>query len=196
MMHLIVFISKTSLIGMSAPPIPYTDFLSEADSRSFRELRLLLASPANRYHRNKRLELARTCLLFIHRFCVRNADDDWKRCLASGICWLGPDEIAVNSRQLRHLLGKSKSSVNTILMLMRYAAEEMTRDGVGRLCRAIPYLERNRRELRQWTLRRLVSAARPRDAVLPEIDLANADQEEGVEAEGKWDGTWEFDFFC
>jgi hypothetical protein len=189
-------LSKTAFISMKEILIPYITLLSAADSDSFAELRLLLASPVHRYHRNKRVEIAMAALLLIRRFCIRNAEDDWRRCLVSGICWLEPETIAVNSRHLGHLLGRSKSSTNGVLALMKYAAQEMTDDSIRRLCRAIPYLAQNPRELRQWTLRKLVLDAPQNEDVLPQEHQANEDQPKAVEGiDVGWDG-WDPDFFC
>lgn len=66
----------------------YFDFLSPTDQIQYRKIQQNISSPDKRYTRNKRVETFNECLEEIKNFCIRNDEDDWKRCLVCGIIWL------------------------------------------------------------------------------------------------------------
>jgi hypothetical protein len=69
-----------------------------------------------------------------------------------GICWI-PDGIAINTRQLRLLVGKCKSSINAMFQNIGYATIPTTRDYGTTLVELLPVLKDNFSELRKWTVR-------------------------------------------
>ena len=83
----------------------------------------------------------------------KNNSNDWKRYLVCGICWIN-DDVAINTRQLRILLGKSKSTINGAFAKMGY--ETMPFRNNEELLEKIPFLRGNFNEKRQWTVRRLI----------------------------------------
>ena len=138
------------------PNIPsYFDSLSPDDRKAYEELRSILAAPDHRYNRNKRIVTFQDMLEQIKEFCTRNDADDWKRYLVCGICWVDND-IAINTRQLRILLGKSKSTINGALAKMGYETLPFRNNNSG-LIDKIPFLRGNFNEIRQWTVRRLTA---------------------------------------
>jgi hypothetical protein len=146
----------------------------------FRALREHASGREDRYNRHQRMTVLQRSLAAIHSFCIRNEWSDWIRCLMCGIAWLSPDEIAVNARQLKYVLGKSKSSINGSLALLGYTAVSQTTHQAPKTFAAIPYLQTRTLELRQWTVRRRA----PKDApsALPQVShrylLGNAPQQE------------------
>jgi hypothetical protein len=92
-------------------------------------------------------------LTAICSYCIRGDRDDGLRCLACGLCWLERGLIAINTRQLSHVLKKSKSSINGSFALMRYAPMTPREQEVTKLCAAIPWLRGRANDLRQWTMR-------------------------------------------
>jgi hypothetical protein len=89
----------------------------------------------------------------IKAFAIRD-DDDWKRCLVCGVMWL-PGSIAINTRQLRLLIDKCKSSINGSLHRMGYSSATSRGDTSRQLIEYVPKLRGNFNELRQWTVRQI-----------------------------------------
>lgn len=89
----------------------------------------------------------------IKRFCIRDDDRDSVRCLVCGICW--PDDmIAINTRHLRILISKSKSSINGSFAKMNYTTVAAKDGEQDKLLESIPFLRNHYPELRQWTIRK------------------------------------------
>jgi hypothetical protein len=135
--------------------VNYFELLSAEDQSAYLELRAELSSPDNRYNRNKRIDTFIEMLEQIKKFCKRGDNDDWKRYLVCGICWINED-IAINTRQLRILLGKSKSTINGVFSKMNYETLPVKNHETG-LQDRIPFLRGNFSESRQWTVRRRAS---------------------------------------
>lgn len=131
----------------------YSD-LSPSDKFQYDEMRQRFSSCDNKYNRNRRLETFQENLDEIKKFCLRGNEDDRKRLIACGVCWI-KDGIATNIRQLKYLLGKSKSTINGSLQKMGYDTIPPKGLDAIPLIEALPYLENNFNELRQWTIRRL-----------------------------------------
>ena len=160
----------------------FIQLLSPADRIEYDELKKKVGSPENRYNRNKRIQTFTEIIESIRQFCIKNDDDDWKRCLVCGICWiphststdlspLSPSEVddlndnsfygwtnnhdlAINTRQLRVLIAKSKSTINGALAKMGYESVPTKGSDAEDLISAIPFLNNHYTEIRQWTIRR------------------------------------------
>lgn len=133
---------------------PFFELLSTRDREEYFELRGKLVSSDKRYKKNMRIESLQDELNAIQAYCLRGDGQDWRRCLVSGICWLGPQDIAVNTRQLRLLINKCKSSINGALAKMNYGTIPGKNVATAALVQRIPYLQGNFMEQRQWTVRR------------------------------------------
>jgi hypothetical protein len=127
--------------------------LKPEDQDSYCTLRAAVGRPERRYNRFRRLATLRESFDEIRQFCLRGDDRDFMRCLVCGICWLDRDDIGVNTRQLRLLIAKSKSSINGAFAKMNYMTRPAKICEFERLCRAIPPLKGFPAELRQWTIR-------------------------------------------
>lgn len=137
------------------PQLPgFYDLLSENDKEGYNQLRSALSSKNCRNRRNKRLETFSEMLNAIHNYAIRNDDDDWKRCLVCGVLWLS-NGIAINTRQMRLLIDKCKSSINGSLHRMGYSAVTCRGDTSNQIVELIPMLKNNFPELRQWTVRQM-----------------------------------------
>jgi hypothetical protein len=135
----------------------YFDVLTPSDQERYNELRATLSSQMCRNRRGKRLEGFSDMLASIRAFCIRRNEDDWKRCLVCGVCWL-PNGIAINNRQLSILIDKCKSSINGSLQKMGYSTLQSRNESSSSLCEMIPLLKNNFNELREWTVRLFVAA--------------------------------------
>jgi hypothetical protein len=131
----------------------FFSLLDDEDQKKYVELRTLLHSSDKRYKRYKRIEALQDALDLIRDFCVRGNDSDWRRCLVCGVCWIGQD-IAINTRQLRVLIDKCKSSINGALNKMGYGTAPVKSAIAASLLAYIPFLKGNFVEQRQWTVRR------------------------------------------
>jgi hypothetical protein len=141
----------------------YFEFLSHYDQDGYNQLRSTLSSQLCRNRRGKRLENFGEMMASIRAFCVRHDEDDWKRCLVCGVYWLAAG-IAINNRQLSLLLDKCKSSINGSLQKIGYSTLQGRTDSTNALSDAIPLIQNNFNELREWTVR-LFTAATPHPAL-------------------------------
>lgn len=134
----------------------FFEMLSDGDKALYQNLRSSLSSHACRNRRGKRLENFSEMLSTIKTFCLRHDDDDWKRCLVCGVCWL-PNGIAINTRHLSLLIDKCKSSINGSLQKMGYSTLQSRSESSGALSDTIPLLKNNFNELREWTIRQFIA---------------------------------------
>lgn len=134
----------------------FYDILNEDDRQRYCTLRTTLSSNLCRNCRGKRLENFNEMLAAIKSFCMRGDDDDWKRCLVCGVCWL-PVGIAINNRQFSLLISKCKSSINGSLQRMGFGTIQSRSESTKVLSDALPLLKDNFVELREWSVRQYVA---------------------------------------
>ncbi|KAH0787308.1 potassium/sodium hyperpolarization-activated cyclic nucleotide-gated channel 1 [Histomonas meleagridis] len=130
----------------------YFETLSPEDQEEYKKLRAVLSSKDCRNNRGQRLTKFSEMLSAIQKFCIRNDQNDSNRCLVCGICWL-PNGIAINTRQLRKLIDKCKSSINGSLQRIGFSAVSMKDDSYNKLYAVIPQLKNNYKETREWSIR-------------------------------------------
>jgi hypothetical protein len=140
-------------VSSVVPASSNISFLSPVDLRYYLVMRQQLSSKAARFQRNRRLQLAQEQIAAIKVFCIRGQDDDWTRCLTCGICWLGATRIAVHTKQFASMIGKSKSSVNNVFLMLNYASVPVTSADAQLLQSLIPFLKSRSQELRHWAVR-------------------------------------------
>lgn len=128
----------------------FFELLSESDKNEFRKLKESLNGGRNK--RGKRLEAFAEMLESVKKFAIKSDADDWKRCMVCGVCWID-NGIAINTRQLRLLIDKCKSSINGSLHRMGYNPTSTAGDVNSTLVEKMPILKGNFSELRQWTVR-------------------------------------------
>ena len=129
--------------------------LNHEDQIEYKKLKESLNNGRNK--RGKRLEAFADMLSAVKLYAVKGDQNDWKRCLVCGVCWID-NGIAINTRQLRLLIDKCKSSINGSLHRMGYNPTTATGDVNNSLVEKIPILKGNFPELRQWTVRQQAAA--------------------------------------
>lgn len=147
------------------PDIPavlpqYWTLLNDADKNSYSNLKVSFTVGSVRRNRGHRIETFDGILDAIHRFAEQGNDDDWKRCLVCGVCWLD-QAIAINTRQLRLLISKCKSSINGSLQKLGYSTNTSISESWKILFSRIPLLKDNFSEIRQWTIRYRINHSSP-----------------------------------
>lgn len=130
----------------------YWDMLSDIDRDAYTRLWQTFTSSACKHRRHHSLEINSGILNTIKAFVLRNDEDDWKRGLVCGIWWIN-DTVAINTRQLRLLISKCKSSVNALFQGLGYTTVPPSSEFSTSLMCAFPCLKENLSELRQWTAR-------------------------------------------
>lgn len=130
------------------------DLLCDADKTEYSKLQSDFQSGTIKKSRNGRVETFEEILEEIRRYCVKeeNKDDEWKRYLVCGICWM-EHAIAINTRQLKLLICKCKSSINGSLQKMGYTTNMAHSESWKILFPKIPLLKDHYSELRKWTIR-------------------------------------------
>lgn len=132
--------------------------LSDSDRSCYQILKQMLTSSACKNRRNKSAETFQDVVDSIHAFVMRGDENDLNRGIACGMFWVNND-IAINTRQLRILLNKCKSSINGSLQMIGYSSPSSKTDTSTLLVNIFPFWKDNFRELRQWTIRRRTSGA-------------------------------------
>lgn len=161
----------------------YWNILSDFDKYHYNCLRMALSSQYGKNQRNKRIENFTEMLEIIKKFCVRGDGDDWRRFLVCGYCCF-PEGIAINTRQLKILILKCKSSINGSLHKMGFNPNFGRAEACNSLLNAIPYLRENLNELRQWTVRKLQPhIPSPISPPITEIPNNIADSHESIKFE-------------
>ena len=132
----------------------YWELLSEDDKLQYTTLQKSFGSGALKKMRNGRAETFEEVLEEIKHFCIKeeDGDNDWKRFLVCGICWMD-QAIAINTRQLKLLVCKCKSSINGSLQKMGYTTNMAHSESWKILFPKIPLLKDHYSELRKWTIR-------------------------------------------
>ena len=143
--------------GPDSVPL-YWDRLTDDDKHAYLFLKKTLASPTCKNRRNRSTETFQDIINGLKAFVVRNDQNDRNRMLVCGICWLPNQAIAINTRQLRLILSKCKSSINGSFQQLGYGTVPTGTDSAAVLIKIFPELENNYPELRQWTVRQLLSA--------------------------------------
>ena len=138
----------------------YLELLNAEDLAKFRVLQQTLSSQACRNCRNKRVETFGEMLTVVRLFCMRNDDDDWKRCLACGVCWY-QQYLCINIRQFHLLIDKCKSSINGSLHRLSFVMIPNRVHCMNIIGDAIPYLKEHPSEAREWSVREFQRSFRP-----------------------------------
>lgn len=134
-------------------PCPkYWELLNEQDKLSYKYLRQTLASPRCKNRRNRSAKTFNDILEAIKKYVVRGDGHDHDRALVCGVCWLR-NSIAINTRQLRLILSKCKSSINGSFQTLGYGTIPNGTESTAELIKYFPEFESNFPELRQWTVR-------------------------------------------
>ena len=156
------------------PEPQYWKTLSYKDQQEYAKLRKALSSPACKNRRNKSIATFAEIVDTIHNYVVQGDENDNKRALVCGITWID-DGVAINTHQLRLLISKCKSSINGSFQAMGYGTIPTASDSAGQLIQQFPFLKNNFPELRQWTVRKLITTSHS-NLSLSEIVLKSSEE--------------------
>ena len=130
----------------------FFQILSEEDCLIYNSLRSKFASHTNQSADRQQFSNFSANLALIKEFCIRNNDDDWKRDIVCGICWIN-DDIAVNNSQFSILINENKSNINNSFQKLGYSIFKDRVESIRLLTEKIPFLKDNYHELKEWTVR-------------------------------------------
>ena len=137
----------------SKPDMPqYWHMLNEEEKLEFKNMQNDFINGSAKKTRNNRTDSFEYILDRIKKFTERGDNRDWERYLVCGVCWLD-NAIAINTRQLRILVSKCKSSINGSLQKMGFSTNTSHSESWKILFPKIPFLKEHFNELRQWTIR-------------------------------------------
>jgi hypothetical protein len=99
-----------------------------------------------------RMASLRRELLLVLSYLERSADNMEARAILAGICFVGP-AVCVNTRQLKSLLGRCKSSINGCFKQLGFVAVRTKAKARGFIAAALTSLKDRPEMIRQWTVR-------------------------------------------
>ena len=126
-----------------------TDLLSRIDAEEYRRLRESFSSPAthDRHQATFQQEIKN-----IIQFVERSKEGREERALAAGLVYTGT-YFCVNTQQLKKLIGRCKSSINSGFQQMGFLSMKMKTRARSCLLAALPSLLNDTGSSRQWTVR-------------------------------------------
>lgn len=157
---------KGSLLEYDDRIYGHMNLLNETDLAEYHKLRRKFLTEVANSKRGEKVDVFTQRIHQIKEYVVKNDQDDWRRSFATGVIYL-KDSIAINIKQLIHLLGKCKSSINGSLHHLGYVARPASKESDDELVVTIPYFNQNRRELKRWTIRQKRSSRRRSTKVVP-----------------------------
>lgn len=140
--------------------------LSAKDLEDYKILKVHLASPTLKYQYKNGLDSFISGFDDIKQYCNQGDENDWKRSVACGVCWLD-NSLGINTKRLEKLISKSKSTINQALKKLGYEATLKSKENLRDLFEKIPYIEGNYVEARMWSVRKLVENR----ALTPSVSL-------------------------
>lgn len=149
----------------------FYDLLSEQDKIEYLKLKSSLEIESIKRNRGHRIEAFGAILDEIRQYIEKRDENDWKRSLVCGVCWMD-NMIAINTRQLRFLVTKCKSSINGSLQRLGYLTNPSHAESWKMFISKIPFLKDNYNELRQWTIRCKNEPFKPTPIVPYEISFS------------------------
>lgn len=155
----------------------FIELLSTEDKEKYEKLQGYVGSPNYRYNRNHRIDTLKDLFNSIREYCEHDNDETekWKRYLVCGICWFN-QYVAINTKQLRLLISKSKSSINGALLKMGYKTCSLRGEQASLLFQKIPFLFEHYREFRQWSIRKLYTCGSEEMPIKHKKKIYNQDE--------------------
>lgn len=155
---------------LSTETLPrFLGLLSEKDKMEYFDLKTKLEMKIAKRNRGHRVEDFDSALKSIREYVEKGDSKDMIRSLVCGACWMG-NMIAINTRQIRFLINKCKSSINGSLQRLGYLTNPLHAETWKMLQQKLPYLKDNYIELRQWTIRSK-SVPLPQQTAVPIIPV-------------------------
>lgn len=114
---------------------------------------------------------------YLKKFIIRGKEDDWKRGIVCGIYWLPQNRgIAVNIQQLKIILNKSKSSLNTSLSKIGLDVVLTRGKAISLVLDTFPILNNHPSEVKRWTIRKLADFSPPTSPIQNDIPQSIEDE--------------------
>ena len=126
--------------------------LTRADQEEFGRVRAELHQSQNSAQKDKRLVQFPLELASVLAFIDRSPHGVEARSIAAGASFAGPF-IAVNTRHLKHFIGRCKSSINGCFQLIGYPTVRVKAKARECVLACLPSLANEPAALRQWTVR-------------------------------------------
>jgi hypothetical protein len=159
-------------------PLSYWNQLSQDDQTEFIKLRAHLHRGQQPMSKDVRMASLRRELLLVLSYLERSPDNMEARAILSGICFVA-SAVCVNTRQLKSLLGRCKSSINGCFKQLGFVAVRTKAKARGFIAAALTSIKDRPEMIRQWTVRCTSSASQfcflssfPRDN-LPTINASD-----------------------
>jgi hypothetical protein len=153
----------------------FWDCLCSDDQVQYRALQHDFGAPNFSNRRGRSKEQFEVMLGRVKEFVVRGDADDLNRGLVCGVVWMAKG-LAVNVQQMKLLTSKCKSSINGSFGMLGYGTIPAGADSAVELIAKFPFMKSNFGELRQWTMRQLLSdkADEPKSStdLLETVDLS------------------------
>ena len=151
----------------------FWDKLPASDKMEYSVLKKSISSPASKNRRKKSVEAFADIVETIKTYVMRGDSGDLYRGIVCGMYWSKEGDLAINTRQLRMLLNKCKSSINGSLQLLGYFSPHASTDTPAIIVNLFPFWKDNFRELRQWTIRRKTKESKVTVEPTPLVKLLN-----------------------
>jgi hypothetical protein len=144
---------KSSVPATKVPlPPSFWNLLSQVDQNEFIKLCSGFYQNKRTTIRDRRAVTFANELMIIMEYIERSSDNVEARAVICGICFVGP-MICINTRQLKVLLCRCKSSINGILQELGYVAVRSRTKSRSCILAMMPSIEGNHDLLRQWSVR-------------------------------------------
>ncbi|OHT13764.1 hypothetical protein TRFO_15976 [Tritrichomonas foetus] len=148
-----------------------------------------VSNDTHHHIKNSPIETFKNSLLKIQRFAKRGDSDDWKRSLACGIAWIDDNNIVINTRQLRLLLFKCKSSINGSLQKIGYTKTIGRSEALQVVQSIFPLINGNLAELRKWSMRVKEKNYEPKMNSESMSSMIQVDEKSSISYDVKHDGS-------
>lgn len=134
----------------------YFNELTEEEKSEYLDIRQRLSMPGCKNRRNKSNETFKDIIKTIEKFVRRNPEREIARSLVCGIVWLD-NGIAINTHQLSLITNKCKSSINGSFQSLGYGTTPTGTESSTELIAKFSFMKKNFAELRQWTVRKILT---------------------------------------
>ena len=133
-------------------PVRHWTDLSDHDKRTYNELRVFFRQQQKEHLKERKTTPFASEILCILNYIEQDTPGRDDRCIVAGIGFAGP-LICVNTQQLKNLVCRCKSSINSGFQQIGYDAIRTKSKAREAILAIIPELKKEPSCLRQWTVR-------------------------------------------
>ena len=146
------FMFATSPIEASDEAIQNWEHISPLAQKEYNDLKQEIQKLVNDNGKAKFCKLFGKITRLIEDYIAKDESGANERALICGYLYIGK-MLAINTRQLMHLVGKCKSSINSGFQAIGYKVIPMDAESAVTLMKTYPFLKNQISLTRQWTLR-------------------------------------------